>query len=337
MLALPSSPQQSIRTSQIFLPMDDASVYSTSTPSTEDEHRWSDIVSPKAALTFAALWDPDEGMITFSGARLLESDTNPNPDAPHSDVSGGDTASQTTSSEPTAEGVAPLSSLHGAFRTFLYRVPSRSLRYREPRALTRTSSAVDTKDTPKREVPLRSSRSLHTPRSSRVDPGTPQSVRTFKSRTERIPEACGLEEQSVTGKRGHLTSRFSTATTYVESPPVRTPKDKGPTGAPSSPSQSPPRRRLRKRRPDSESHKTIATQAELPKSGAEGRNLFFLLSRSPSSRPLSRTKSGSIKYRLPGFPRRTSSLRSTASDEGWVYIEVQTSIQQLYVPDPGDD
>jgi len=185
--------------------MDDSSADSSSTPTTEDEHRWSDILSPKASLTFAALWDPDEGMLTFSGARLLESDTNPNP-APHSGVYG-DAASQATSSDrgtdPAPDGVAPRSSLHGAFRTFLYRVPSRSLRYREPRTLTRTSSAVDTKDTPKREVPLRSSRSLHIPRSTRVGPGPPQSARTSLFRS-RIPEVRGMEEHSVTGKRGHL-------------------------------------------------------------------------------------------------------------------------------------
>lgn len=37
-------------------------------------HRWSELVPPHTALTFAAIWDPDEGMVTFSGGKLLDSD-----------------------------------------------------------------------------------------------------------------------------------------------------------------------------------------------------------------------------------------------------------------------
>ena len=39
-----------------------------------DERRWSEVFPPHTALTFAAVWDPVEGMITFSGAHLLDSD-----------------------------------------------------------------------------------------------------------------------------------------------------------------------------------------------------------------------------------------------------------------------
>ncbi|KZT64756.1 hypothetical protein DAEQUDRAFT_769398 [Daedalea quercina L-15889] len=39
-----------------------------------DEHRWSELFPPHTALTFAAVWDPVEGMITFSGAHLLDSE-----------------------------------------------------------------------------------------------------------------------------------------------------------------------------------------------------------------------------------------------------------------------
>lgn len=38
----------------------------------EQHHRWSEVIPPHTALTFAAIWDPDEGMVTFSGARLLD-------------------------------------------------------------------------------------------------------------------------------------------------------------------------------------------------------------------------------------------------------------------------
>ena len=42
--------------------------------SNHDERRWSEVFPPHTALTFAAVWDPVEGMITFSGAHLLDSE-----------------------------------------------------------------------------------------------------------------------------------------------------------------------------------------------------------------------------------------------------------------------
>lgn len=42
----------------------------------DNTHRWSDVVPPHTALSFAALWDPVEGMVTFSGGRLLDSDVH---------------------------------------------------------------------------------------------------------------------------------------------------------------------------------------------------------------------------------------------------------------------
>ena len=39
-----------------------------------EERRWSEVFPPHTALTFAAVWDPVEGMITFSGAHLLDSE-----------------------------------------------------------------------------------------------------------------------------------------------------------------------------------------------------------------------------------------------------------------------
>ncbi|EIW51679.1 uncharacterized protein TRAVEDRAFT_75701 [Trametes versicolor FP-101664 SS1] len=39
---------------------------------THAERRWSELVPPHSALTFAAIWDPEEGMVTFSGAHLLD-------------------------------------------------------------------------------------------------------------------------------------------------------------------------------------------------------------------------------------------------------------------------
>lgn len=39
-----------------------------------DTRRWSELIPPRTALTFAAMWDPEDGMVTFSGGKLLESD-----------------------------------------------------------------------------------------------------------------------------------------------------------------------------------------------------------------------------------------------------------------------
>ncbi|KAH9948056.1 hypothetical protein B0H21DRAFT_850536 [Amylocystis lapponica] len=40
-----------------------------------NDYRWSELIPPHTALTFAAVWDPSEGMITFSGAHLLDSES----------------------------------------------------------------------------------------------------------------------------------------------------------------------------------------------------------------------------------------------------------------------
>ncbi|KAI0074238.1 hypothetical protein K474DRAFT_81723 [Panus rudis PR-1116 ss-1] len=40
----------------------------------QDSCRWSELVPPHTALTFAAIWDPAEGIITFSGGDLLDAD-----------------------------------------------------------------------------------------------------------------------------------------------------------------------------------------------------------------------------------------------------------------------
>ncbi|KAL5532104.1 hypothetical protein ACEPAF_5668 [Sanghuangporus sanghuang] len=44
--------------------------------STNTEHRWSEVVPPATALTFAAIWDPEDGLVTFSGAALSASENN---------------------------------------------------------------------------------------------------------------------------------------------------------------------------------------------------------------------------------------------------------------------
>ncbi len=51
------------------------------------ERRWSELVPPHSALTFAAIWDPEEGMVTFSGAHLLDAPVDKGRDDSPYDVS----------------------------------------------------------------------------------------------------------------------------------------------------------------------------------------------------------------------------------------------------------
>lgn len=37
----------------------------------DNTHRWSEVIPPHTALSFAALWDPEDGMVTFTGPALL--------------------------------------------------------------------------------------------------------------------------------------------------------------------------------------------------------------------------------------------------------------------------
>ncbi|KAF9023330.1 hypothetical protein BDZ89DRAFT_169865 [Hymenopellis radicata] len=46
--------------------------YSTPPTSVSDSHRWSEVIPPKTALTFAVVWDPDADMVAFSGAHFLD-------------------------------------------------------------------------------------------------------------------------------------------------------------------------------------------------------------------------------------------------------------------------
>lgn len=360
-----------IQNSHLFLPLDDMSASSVSLSTEEDrEYRWPDAVSPKAALTFAALWDPDEGMITFSGARLLENESVLGIES--RSCVHGDGAFQANScsqrSMPVVDEVTePLDTLHHTFRTFLYRVPNRSFRYHQQRSpLTRVASVSGTKDSYKREITLRPVRSLHIPRVNKVETNLPQSVRAsplssmFKSRMDRTPEMRGMEEEpSVNGRKRLLSSRFSATTmststnvdvsydvhrTTPPSPVRLSLNDKVSLSSPSCSPPSSPRRRLRKRRQAPEGHPSTAPTAvniELPKKSPEERKPLSLLSRSSSRRspssPTSPSRRGSIKYKFPIFPRRRSSRRSNASDEGWVYVELKTSIEQRFLPDFADD
>ena len=41
----------------------------------DNTRRWSEVVPPETALSFAAIWDPEDGLVTFSGPELLNADS----------------------------------------------------------------------------------------------------------------------------------------------------------------------------------------------------------------------------------------------------------------------
>ncbi|KAJ8509518.1 hypothetical protein ONZ45_g8324 [Pleurotus djamor] len=43
---------------------------------TKSDHRWSEVIPPDSGLTFAVIWDPEDGLIAFTGAELLDSSAN---------------------------------------------------------------------------------------------------------------------------------------------------------------------------------------------------------------------------------------------------------------------
>lgn len=42
----------------------------------DNTRRWSEVIPPQTGLSFAVIWDPEEGLVTFSGGELLESDVS---------------------------------------------------------------------------------------------------------------------------------------------------------------------------------------------------------------------------------------------------------------------
>jgi hypothetical protein len=83
-------PRSSTRSSSCSSPSFYSSL-STPIPVSHDhqqQHRWSELVPPQTALTFVAMYDPSDGLLTFSGASLLpeERPTPPTPTTPTPDT-----------------------------------------------------------------------------------------------------------------------------------------------------------------------------------------------------------------------------------------------------------
>ncbi|KAH7881887.1 hypothetical protein F5I97DRAFT_463673 [Phlebopus sp. FC_14] len=315
------------------------------------EHRWSEVVPPKTALTFAALWDPDEGMVTFSGAALLESETCTGM-APHSDVFNAD-CSQIMSLDrnisATADNTTNLAAFQDAFKAFLHRVPRNSRQSFQSKTVA-AHQRLDCSYVHPRDCTLKPRSSLqfsNCDKAADVESSSHASlaargIRRFRSDIVHDRRASEIESSS-SARHMHLKSRFSTTTTstsnYIEVPhtrnipplppvtPVTPQQQQQPAYPPTSPTSS-PRRLLRKKRPPPVSLPSISSP-EHTRSPTRGSPLFA----SPASpSPTSPSKSG--KHRFSILSRR---MTRGSSDEGWVCIEVTPIIKQRYVASLDDD
>lgn len=75
-------------------------------PSNQRQHRWSELVPPQTALTFVAMYDSKDGLLTFSGAELLPSEP-PTPPTPHTPSSALDTPDTPTTTAFSAMPCTP--------------------------------------------------------------------------------------------------------------------------------------------------------------------------------------------------------------------------------------
>lgn len=154
--------------SQFCLSLDNPTSNTSST--TAYLSRWSEVVPPKSALTFAALWDPDEGMVTFSGAELMESESLSG--TPPHVFEDDDDDSQLISVDRdtdevtmTGENTATLATFQDAFNAFLHRTPSEHLHTKAGQDTsrcmqTRASSTFDGLDVYSHDIQLKPKRSL---------------------------------------------------------------------------------------------------------------------------------------------------------------------------------
>ncbi|KAF9226024.1 hypothetical protein BS17DRAFT_776483 [Gyrodon lividus] len=324
------------------------SLDSSPTASSDDiqDHRWSEIVPPKTALTFAALWDPEDGMVTFSGAALLESESLTGI-ASRPDVFDDDNCSRVTSADrdtdTMGENNATLAGFQDAFKAFLHRVPRSSKQSRGTKCLqARASSTYDGLDVYSRDIELKPKRSLQLSYVDRLDMEssfrTPSAFGRLRLRSDLMLDKHRSENESCMGRHTYLKSRFSTTTTstsnYID---VANGLQSDPKLIPSTPPQSPgqierssppspctPRRRLQKRRPCG--GEPASPGLPPSNSASESKGLFLYSSPSPPASPTSPSKSARFKSAV--LLRRKS---RSASDEGWVYIEVTPVIKQRYV------
>ncbi|KAG6370872.1 hypothetical protein JVT61DRAFT_10894 [Boletus reticuloceps] len=195
-------------------------------------HRWSDVVPPKAALTFAALWDPEDGMVTFSGAALLESEGSSGGTS-HADAFYDD-YSQSISLDRDMDGdenTATLSTFQDVFKAFIRHTAWDSrehLNTKSGQGPPRASSTFDGLDVYSHDVQLKPRKSLQLSCMDLLDMEssfrTPSAFGRLRLRSDLMLDSYRLESDSEPGSRpSPMDSRFSTTTittsNYIDVPP----------------------------------------------------------------------------------------------------------------------
>ncbi|KAH7912749.1 hypothetical protein BJ138DRAFT_1147546 [Hygrophoropsis aurantiaca] len=310
-----------------------------------DDKRWSDVVPPKSALTFAAMWDPDEGMVTFSGARLLDSRgesylavEDPNADPFHEDYPqvlpvNGDP-------DEFGESSATMATFQDAFKAFLHRIPRNSNYHTNHKhSNTIASSTLGGLDIYSREpatpLPMRRRSPQRYPYFNRLDREPPLTPRS-KFGVPKNESPCTVDDEGfyedriVACEPVNLKSHFSTTTTstsnYVavarsaeehtfEHPwlyNVDTPH--GNFNMPTSPVPSTPRRRLKKRRPDGPSSPISPLSSS-----------STLVCDSPPGLTPPTSPSGKHKSSMTGT-KVVRRMKKGSFDDDWVCIEITSTI-----------
>ncbi|KAG9311935.1 hypothetical protein JVU11DRAFT_8196 [Chiua virens] len=301
--------------------------------------RWSEVVPPRTALTFAALWDPEDGMVTFSGAALLESESL---SGNAFDEDGQFISVDTDGSSTIGENTATLATFQDAFKAFLHRTPWNSKEHLHTRAgqgtscylQSRASSTFDGLDVYSHDIQLKRTRSLQLSCFDLLD--TEPSFRASSGfgklwlRSDLIPDSNRPESDSDSSSKSrppYLKSRFSTTTStsnYIdvatgalqsqrtsETSPARewTQQEDGYVSPANSWPSLPHRRRLlRKRRPPdgAASPSTMSPTPSTPRKLTTKMSMSMSLSSSPSTPSSSATTSTRAtleEVRRGRFPR----------------------------------
>lgn len=352
-----SSPNSSSIPNKLSISLDFSNVDTTAAT---DDNQSSNIVSPKSALTFAAVWDPDDGMVTFSGTRLLDSS-----DDEYESSSGASTPpdvsddgfSQAVSADHdgyTSEEntTATIGSFQDTFKAFLHRVPRNSKFYKQHKHSSNTvaSSTLDGLDVYSRDPILRPSRQYPCFDKLHAEPSSFEAQPAFADislESDLVSDEGFFENIPVITKRTEPKSHWSVTTTstsaYVEVPRVEEQKTKAPEShgrvppplwiadkyQPSFNLTTPPnspRRRLKKRRP-SDCPSPVSPISYISSSGSTSP-----ISASPASTPTS--PSFSVKSKKSRRLTRRSTdgrVARRSTDDSWVSIEITPFITQRVV------
>ncbi|KAG1888503.1 hypothetical protein F4604DRAFT_954702 [Suillus subluteus] len=314
--------------------------FGSASTSSDSGSRWSPVESPKSALTFAAVWDPEDGMVVFSGTRLLDSSDEYEsssgaitpPDASDDGFSQAVTADHDgyTSEENTA---ASIGTLQDSFKAFLHRVPRNPKFYKQHKhSNTVASSTLDGLDVYSRDPIVRPTRRY--PSFDKLDTELSYKAQAdTSSESDHVSDEGFFENTPVITKQKELKSHWSVTTTstsaYVDVPraeqkasesriphPLWIADKYQPTFNLTTPSSS-PRRRLKKRRPSN---------------GSTPVSPISYSSSSSSTSPISASPTST----LPSPSRSLKSKKSRrlareSTDDSWVSIEITPFITQRVV------